>query len=282
MKTPTYKDQTVGCAASAIVFSLAKTGFYGTNLKNHISGAKGQKNWVEKAKELQIELKWKNTVLVSQIGDFVQMFPQYRIIVVDLALKSSQASDWKGSDYFPNGAKSIIFLHYNTIDMHFSAISSIKEFVCRKGKDYNWCYDCSSYFTSASQFQNCYCHLPNQVPKKRKQMSCEHCGFDYRQGTRHICYHSQCRSCMLTFNNSTGGMLAHRCPIFMNVKSMPSKFLNEPSFLFEEDKDEELNLKPPFALWVYDLESCIVPVEGIIDSFAIDKNGYFAMDGRLA
>jgi hypothetical protein len=134
MKTPTYKDRTVGCAASAIVFSLAKTGFYGTNLKNHISGAKGQKNWLEKANELQNKLKWSNTVLVSQIGDFVQIFPEYRIVIVDLALKSSQASDWKGSDYFPNGAKSIIYLHYNTIDMHFQQFHPLRSLYAEREK----------------------------------------------------------------------------------------------------------------------------------------------------
>jgi hypothetical protein len=58
LTTPTYKNMTVGCAASAIVFSLAKTKFYGSNLQNNISGSKGQKVWFEKAKFLQSQLSW--------------------------------------------------------------------------------------------------------------------------------------------------------------------------------------------------------------------------------
>ena len=47
-------------------------------------------------------MEWSNEVLVSQIGDFVKFYPNFRIIVVDLALKSSKAADWKGEEYESN------------------------------------------------------------------------------------------------------------------------------------------------------------------------------------
>jgi hypothetical protein len=192
----------VGCAASSIVFSLAKFGYYGSSFKDNISRSQGQKQWFERAKQLQSQLNWGDEVLVSKIADFVKFYPTYRIIVVDLALKSSQRTDWKGKKYVADGEKNIIFLHYSTTDLHFSAISSINEFVKLKGSSYKWCFDCSSYYSMSSTFQNCYCDLPNQIPKKKKQSNCNHCGIDYAQGSKHICFHSQCHSCTLAFKKT--------------------------------------------------------------------------------
>ena len=71
--------------------------------------------WFQKATELQSILGWEEAVLVSQIGDFVKEYPTHRIVVVDLALKSSQMADWKGVDYIANEEEKIVFLHYYAI-----------------------------------------------------------------------------------------------------------------------------------------------------------------------
>ena len=198
-----------------------------------------------------------------------------------MALKSSQCTDWKGVNYVPEEEKNNIFLHYSTTDLHFSAISSIKEFVIRKGSSYTWCFDCSSYYSLTSTLQNCYCDLPDQIPKKKRQSNCSHCGIDYAQGSKHICFHSQCHSCTLAFKKGSNNMLKHRCPVFMGTTTKPSKFIGEPEASFDEITEEEEEFsKPQYCLWVYDLESCIVPVEGSIPSYVIDENGYFEMDGN--
>jgi hypothetical protein len=233
MTTPKYKQGTVGCAASAIVYSLAKAGYYGASPKHNIGTVKGEKMWFQKATELQSILGWEEAVLVSQIGDFVAEYPTHRIVVVDLALKSSIMADWKGLEYVKNDDAKIVFLHYSTTDLHFSAISSIKEFVKRKGSTYKWCFDCSSYYSSASTTRNCYCDLPDQIPKPRKKLNCQHCGLDYSQGSKDICFHSQCQNCALAFEKKSDNMLLHRCPIFMGKKTMPVKFNGEPDFDFE-------------------------------------------------
>ena len=281
MGTPTYKDMNVGCAASSIVFSLAKSGFYGSSLKANISRRQGEKQWFERAKQLQSQLNWNDEVLVSELANFVKFYPTYRLIVVDLALETSQCTDWKGKDYVPEEEKNIIFLHYSTTDLHFAAISSIKEFVARKGSSYTWCFDCSSYYSLTSTLQNCYCDLPDQIPKKKKQSNCSHCGIDYAQGSKHICFHSQCHSCTLAFKNGSNNMLKHRCPVFMGISTKPSNFIGEPEANFDEILEEEDEYsKPQYCLWVYDLESCMVPVEGTRPSYVIDENGYFEMDGN--
>ena len=227
--------------------------------------------------ELQSQLGWGDEVLVSQIGNFVKFYPNFRIIVVDLALKSSKATDWKGGNYENSEENNIIFLHYSTTNLHFSAISSIKEFVKTVGGYYKWCMECSTRYSGASALQSCYCDLPNQIPKKRKQINCQHCGIDYSQGSRHICFHSQCKSCALAFNKNTKNMLHHRCPIFMSIRAKPTPFLGEP--IEEDDNDDQEDSKKQYALWVYDLESCLVPVEGTQPSYVLDNDGYFAMDG---
>jgi hypothetical protein len=228
--------------------------------------------------ELQSQLGWGDEVLVSQISDFVKFYPNFRIVVVDLALKSSKATDWKGEGYEGNETNNIIFLQYSTTNLHFSAISSIKEFVKTMGGYYKWCMDCSTRYSSASGIQSCYCDLPNQIPKKRKQLNCQHCGIDYSQGSRHICFHSQCKSCALAFENNTDNMLRHRCPIFMSTRAKPSAFLNEP--IDDRVCGDQEDSKKQYALWVYDLESCLVPVEGTQPSYVLDNDGYFATNGE--
>lgn len=42
----------------------------------------------------------------------------------------------------------------------------------------------------------------------------------------------------------------------------------------DDDSDDDSYQKPPYSLWVYDLESSLVPVEGTISSYCLDDNGY--------
>ena len=217
--------------------------------------------------------------MVSQIKHFVDFYPEYRIVVVNLALKSSKMADWSGNNFVANGDQNIIFLHYDAAAQHFSTISAIDEFVKQMGSVYKWCIDCSSYYSSTSSTQNCLCDLPDQEPKKRKFRACNHCGLDYAKGSTHICFHSLCHSCALPFKTDSNDMLYHRCPIFMNRKSMPGKFNDEPTYEFEDDWDLSESQRP-YSLWVYDLESCLVPVSGTTPKFVLDEDGYFEKDGN--
>jgi hypothetical protein len=266
--TPEYYGEKVGCASSSIVFALAKMGHYGKSFIKNISRIQGQKLWYQRAKKLQGDLGWNDEVLVSQIGDFVKEFPEYRVVVADLVLKSSSRSDWRGEKYVASGEIKIIFLNYSCTESHFSTISSIKEFVAQKGKNYKWCLDCSSYYLSTSSLRNCHCNLPDQVPKPRKQLTCQHCAHDYSQGSKHICYHSQCHSCTLSFKNGSRDMLNHRCPLFMSTTVKPGEFLGEGTSTLKGN-----SAQGQFALWVYDLESCIVAAEDTIPSYVVDE-GY--------
>jgi hypothetical protein len=132
---------------------------------------------------------------------------------------------------------------------------------------------CSSNY---STLKNCFCDIPDQIPKKRKQSNCQHCGLDFTQGSKHVCYHSQCHSCRLFFKSDSNDLLRHRCPLFASTNAKPAKFKDEPA---EEGFEAVRERTKPYCLWLYDLESCIVPVEGHIPSFVLNQYGYFDKDG---
>ena len=263
------------------MYALAKDGYYDAhdgNFKKRISEHRGEKKWLGKSQQLQTELKWENEVLISQIADFVKVYTEYRIVVItNLVLKSSRHTDWSGVDYQPDCNKNIIYLYYNLADRHYSAISSIKEFVTMKGGSYKWCVACSTYYQSTTALQNCSCDLLDEVPKEKKRPLCSKCNECYSLGSKHICGHQVCHYCHLAFKTDSDEMLKHRCPVFMTSTTKPTTFLGDAfmdEYDNEDDTDDDSYQKPPYSLWVYDLESSLVPVEGTIPQYVLDDDGY--------
>ena len=270
-KSYTLGNQEIGCAASSITFSLFKHGYHGSYLKERIGSSRYHKKWLEESLRLQSQLEWDTEVAMSELAQFLDHYPEYRIVVLNTIYKSSERTDWKGEEYIQDGIKNIIYLvHRND---HYSLVSSVKEYLDgQKGRGYHWCEVCSTWMTQANPV--CSCNT-QRVPKRVPQKNCQHCGIDYSTGRKHTCFHKACKSCALLYDQNTTDMLNHRCPIFMKTNNLPGKFNNEPTYQFETESEN----KRPYDLYAYDIESCIVPVEGTVPSYILDSNGQFKLEG---
>lgn len=266
LKTPQVEGMpTVNCAAASLAFLLGKEGFYGESFCDHVSQPRKKKQWCRIALDIMEMCRWEESISIAQLKDFVQVFKEYRVVVVNTITRSSSSRDFKGPDYMPNGEAKILYLFYQPQDNHFTAISSIKEFIKhRKGRDFKWCFQCSTYTAT-----NCDCGTIQYRPVRQK--NCQHCGLDYSSKIKHKCFVSKCRGCQLEFKNKDNTFLYHRCPIFMNLSKPPLPFKGETDEVHEKQ----------YALWAYDIESALVFEDQDIPSYQTDENGLFYPDHRF-
>ncbi len=260
LKTPSMEGYTnLNCAAAAIAFLLGKEGLYGDVFKDKVGQKRELKKWCRITADLMHLLQWEEEISVAQVGDFVKVFQDYRIVVVNSITKSSSTRDWKGDLYVANGENKILYLYHDPKEHHFFAISAIQKFIKqRKGRYYRWCYDCSSYTQST-------CECGEQPYRGVPQRNCQHCGMDYSSKIKHYCFSTKCKGCQLFFNNQTNDLMDHRCPIFMNVPKKPLPFKGET-----EQDDEKM-----YNLWAYDIESALVFNDTLIPSYQTDAEGLF-------
>jgi hypothetical protein len=274
LQVPKPKDprctRTVNCAASAIAFILARHGYYGPTHQAKIGQKREIKNWYWNSIDLMDKFKWKEDVLISQIPEFVKHFPEYRIVIVNTITKSSSTRDFKGENYIQNEEDKIIYLHHDVKNQHFIAINKIKAFARRKGPGYNWCINCSFITTPAS---TCQCGNITRAPTVYKD--CLHCGKSYSPTNKHTCYSKQCRGCHIPFNTEDDSMLYHRCPIFMSDSRVHKPFIGE------DDSDSHSEAKNQYNLWVYDIESALIPTDMRIPSYDTDEDGYFPTEHQI-
>ena len=257
----------VNCAASSIVFILAREGYYGTTFQTKIGQKREMKNWYLRSIDLMDKFNWKEDVLVSQIPEFVKHFPKYRIVIVNTITRSSSTRDFKGVEYIEKDDEKIIYLHHDVQNHHFIAISKIKAFIRRRGPTYNWCIKCSCITTP---FQSCHCGDISRTPASYKE--CLDCGKLYTSANKHSCFSKQCRGCQLSFSTKDDSMLHHRCPIFMNSSRSYKPFIGET-------EDE---LKNQYNLWVYDIESALIATDKTIPSYDTDEDGYFPLEHQIS
>lgn len=264
MKTPQIEGRPiVNCAAASLTFLLAKQGHYGETFKINISQPREKKRWVDLSLELMNQCQWEEQVSMAEIKEFVKQYKEYRVVVVNTITRSSSTHDFKGTRYVSNGDTNILYLYYHPHDHHFSAISSISEFIkSRKGRDFKWCHVCCSY-------TNSQCECGTLQYRKTKQRNCEHCGLDYSCKIKHTCFVTKCKGCQMEFKN--GSLLQHRCPIFMN--------LSKTTLPFKGETDEEHEKQ--YALWAYDIESALVFEDMDVPSYQTDENGHFYPDHRF-
>lgn len=266
LKTPLVPNgESINCAASALIYLLAKEGRYGDSFKEKIGQRRYVSRWYSLSLDLMHQLNWQEQISTAQIKDFVKLYPTYRVVVVNIITNSSSTRDFKGEDYIPHLSDKVFYLYYHPQDHHYSAISSINEFIAsRKGRHYFWCVNCSSYTKGT-----CQCGEIQYEPVPQK--NCEHCGLDYSSKKRHVCFMSKCKGCQLFFKNTDDTFLNHRCPIFMNLPKTPLPFRGET----DEPIDKQYNLI------AYDIESALHFTNKMIPSYRTDSDGLFPYEHQI-
>lgn len=273
----------INCAAVAIAFVLSKDGYYGAPMVANPLHRGYADVFARNASDIQEKLQWGSEIAFTELSKALDIFKQYRIVVIQPTFANSRTTDWAGTEYVKDGSNKIIYLYWHPEGRHYYGVKTPVAFM-KGNKNSNsmcWCYDCSEQYKIGSQ--KCLCMEevgPKLVIKKRKE--CPECFATYASGHRHICFFTECHVCHMYFNKGTPQEYTqHRCPLYKPAKTLKPRFEGENDFPL----DEENKMCPPdksTQLWVYDLESCIIPTRlqtnlGTLD-FTLDDDAKFMLD----
>jgi len=246
----------VNCAAFALCYMLY-----------------GERQALTKAKELQEELGWQETVVIQDLQKFIDVYPTYRLSVF-LPHCATTPFTFTGKDFvWPDPMprqcpEKLLYLVYDPTQKHFAATKS-PAMILRaiKKTPVLWCHKCVVGF---SQVQPHVCADGEivQERKKQKPMPCLKCGVI---GT-HSCELVSCRFCSSIYKKEEG--YDHRCIVYKEEKKEKEKM-----FYSEGPLDGSLT-----CLWVYDFESRIAiedSVRQVISDFNVDENGHYLKEEEV-
>ena len=254
----------VGCMASSLVFALSKQGFYSSAEEQRIR--KRDKSWLEASLKLQSDMDWDDETPLTSLKTFVDTYPEWRVVILQRVFSHHTPVEIFAGE----GFSKTIYLGYNIKDRHIMAISSAREYMKKGGGD-RWCDVCMTIQ------QSLVCKCGKLPYKPRKMKNCESCGVPFFNARDHQCDAQQCNSCHLFFEKNE--FTTHRCPIYRGrgMAKMPGAFLGED----EDDYDTDFHKDSEYNLFVYDLESCLVPMEGPeIPYYEVDERGYFKLNAK--
>lgn len=260
---PTLKTPgEVGCLASSLVYGLAKQGYYTPRENEYIGKARHSDLWLRKSLEMQVDFGWDMETPIYRLEDFVRDNEEWRIVVLVHAFSKDRPVDvFTGAAFTKT-----VFLAYDQVKRHMMAISAPREFLDRTGRD-RWCDTC------LVRTGDLACPCDKRPYRPQKTHTCEGCGDEYMHANDHRCNMKACKSCKMFYE--TQDHWQHRCPIFLNLPKMPGPFLGEDEDLF----DDETHKESEYNLIVYDLESCLVATDVDVDTYSVNENGYFELDG---
>ncbi len=157
----------VSCAAAAIIFwMIMKSDKPEYNrYKKHIIRPSVQIQWKLKAREFQLQMGWNKETSEAQVLEAVNVFTDYRIVIVNPVLITSIATSKNGIDYVEDyNFHKIIYIYLDRKTHHYCTISAVQHFVHHiRGDNLNvlWCHQCASW--------RCDEHRP--LPKQKRKFS---------------------------------------------------------------------------------------------------------------
>lgn len=226
----------VNCAAYALNYAMRAY-----NNKNRPSV---QKKIVDDARNLQTQLGWGESVHQSQLQDFVDAYPEYRVTVLNSSglVRTFTDTTFTGAQYenLRNPTKAI---YLGCMDDHWYAIKSPAEYFRAEGYSSVFCHRC------VYRYHGSYTHIcenPNTLYKRpRTTYLCELCGQYSQRKTCH-CQMSNCPTCSMAIKTGS-----HKRCLVTKPSDIP-----QSQQQFSDGSDRKYA-----ALWVYDLESCMETVE---------------------
>lgn len=251
-----YSDEQglINCAAFALSFRMNKASY--RNMKRPTVKAR----IVKEARELQTKLGWTDSVGQDQLKEFVDMFPEYRVTVLNPSgiVRDFNNSTFTGSQYVYTGEHvteaSSNTIYLGLMDNHWYAIGSPHEYFLQEAKIRTlFCHKCLYKYHQSYRHD---CDNPDLKYKKPRQTkSCDQCGMYLDRKSKCSCQETKCTTCCINYKTGT----THKRCLVTKPSSVPK---NQEQFANGEDKNFA-------ALWVYDLESCMETVmvekEQIVD-----------------
>jgi hypothetical protein len=219
---------------------------------------------------------------VHQLLNTVSYLKEYRIVILYPTERNFNERSSEGFNYELNNDIKLdktIYIFHDIIKQHYVYVQFPKRFLSTKSDSRAFCHKCLCVFNP----RNSQCGCGEDSVKKKyyepKRIICNECGESYvKSSTKHKCGQYECKSCSLFHNNPTTSTdyLKQRCPITISGEKMRRKFsFEEESFEELEANNFDMEEKQKYDLWVWDIESCMVAVEGFAQDYMSDDNGNF-------
>lgn len=226
---------------------------------------------MKRAIELQTRLGWGDLVSLNDLEKFVELYPQYCLLVmtpVKRALEATCFKEFRGASYVDGTPKcKMIFL-----DGHWAITEGINSFIRQmsNGGTFSFCETCVRVVkhnaNSPPQEWSCWSsHTQEEEdvleqPKKKVKVPCHKsgCAGDIHFGE---CPLITCQWCIHSCFQSRGGD-RHRCILMPKLKDMKSehphnKYFNEEEQDYDFCTSSDGDGKVP-AFFAYDMETMIV------------------------
>ena len=232
--------------------------------------------WLERARSLQEEFGWDQTTSIDQVQDFVDMYPDYRVVVFS-PMNMSTPEVFTGEcfeesevDVTVSCPRKMIFLYLSpgATKGHFVMVPHpIGLMRAKYGTSSRWCHKCCVRFHQ-SQEHGCTPHLKRIIPK----LECRYCKGAH---TMTECALFQCKTCQKKKLDSN-----HRCRVYSkNYKK--DNFQNDADTVpvFQVDGNQDGKKK---ALLVWDIECQLEESNNgeTIQDFVVDEEGYYTDQTR--
>lgn len=204
---------------------------------------------VEDATALQEEMGWDEIIRVHEIGKFVEVYDEYRIVVIEPSILQTPPNNiFTGKKWVPNSKdlSKTLYLVYDGLQKHFGATKTPGQLF----NDYqnthtlSWCHSCCFAYRTTQGHEKCDdCPRPKKKPKKLP--ACQNCNV-FPGKEKHVCPLVTCSMCSTIYKKAEG--FDHRCIVLKEPRK-------EEKNTFCKDKEKADGTL--FSLWVYDFESRI-------------------------
>lgn len=244
----------INCMAFALSYRMKKPSYH--NEQRATTLAKIKKD----ARELQTRLNWSVATHRNQIQDFVNLYPDYRVTVLNRSAIISDYSSYTytGTNYIHDETKMNTVetkaIYLSLKDEHWYAVKSPAEYFRLEGKlQQFFCHKC------LVKHPQCFKHIcgtpiHQQFKKSRATKSCDKCGKLY-SNKNCPCSETNCSTCKIAYSS---GLQHKRC--------LATKRADIPKSQQQFDTDQS---KTYSALWAYDLESSMLEDETHLEQYDI-------------
>jgi len=206
----------ITCAAVAIVLAIQRIE-YSKNEKN-------KRQLLIDARKLQTELGWGDTVTIPQISDFVALYKQYRLTVLNSVATSFRHHTFTGSEFVNDIDRDtskitspfVLYILFDPMQQHYAECRAPGALFQRIHNDVHqrFCHGCVMVYRD-----NHTCDDGKIVKKtKAKTIWCEEC--DSHVHPKHHHNMKQCRTCEGLYDIQAG-YNNHRCIIIEEEKEDP-------------------------------------------------------------
>lgn len=276
-KHPTLKNYDdpegkISCLAIALSYGMGKED--GSSFR-----AKDKKDlWIKRARDLQTQFCWESTTVVDQVQDFIDAYPQYRVVVIQPLLKNPmifngiqfKVNEIDLNSPNPSGVIYLYVIPGKSVG-HFCYIPNIKMLIrSQYSNNYMYCHKCCEKYGRTID-HTCNPELGLKARStKNKTLTCGYCKGKHQKSNCHL---YQCKTCR---QFRSGGN--HRCRV-ISKKFKRENIQNNADqveiFQVGGCQDGKKN-----ALLVWDIESQLEEHDNNEEmiSFVEDEQGYYTDD----